>query len=224
MHSLSIFFSKRYEYQYIHFPFFSVSCATAKIRSIHDNPFLNPCHCSNTTASLLLLPYKLFQLWSCHIYTSPFNTNSNSKCLETTCTCKRKAHTQSIQGTLQLWTFIYQEAKLINYTTPDNMEAACLHYMTSSLKGKSVQTTQQRSRKHHEILSIFPSYLIVSMKHHTYGGSTDHIILIVGLCILLCMYQSYRNLCTQQMSVLVLLCASYTTCFGPYWWPSSGGL
>jgi hypothetical protein len=33
-----------------------------------------------------------------------------------------------------------------------------------------------------------------------------------------------RNLCTQQMSVLVLLCTSYTTCFGPYWWPSSGGL
>jgi hypothetical protein len=33
----------------------------------------------------------------------------------------------------------------------------------------------------------------------------------------------YRNLHTQQMSVLVLLCTSYTTCFGPYWWPSSGG-
>jgi hypothetical protein len=33
-----------------------------------------------------------------------------------------------------------------------------------------------------------------------------------------------RNLRTQQMSVLVLLCTSYTTCFGPYWWPSSGGL
>jgi hypothetical protein len=33
----------------------------------------------------------------------------------------------------------------------------------------------------------------------------------------------YRNLRTQQMSVLVLLCASYTTCFGHYWWPSSGG-
>jgi hypothetical protein len=33
-----------------------------------------------------------------------------------------------------------------------------------------------------------------------------------------------RNLHTQQMSVLVLLCTSYTTCFGPYWWPSSGGL
>jgi hypothetical protein len=32
-----------------------------------------------------------------------------------------------------------------------------------------------------------------------------------------------RNLRTQQMSVLVLLCTSYTTCFGPYWWPSSGG-
>jgi hypothetical protein len=34
----------------------------------------------------------------------------------------------------------------------------------------------------------------------------------------------YRNLHTQQMSVLVLLCTFYTTCFGPYWWPSSGGL
>jgi hypothetical protein len=34
----------------------------------------------------------------------------------------------------------------------------------------------------------------------------------------------YRNLRTQQMSVLVLLCTSYTNCFGPYWWPSSGGL
>jgi hypothetical protein len=33
----------------------------------------------------------------------------------------------------------------------------------------------------------------------------------------------YRNLRTQQMSVLVLLYTSYTTCFGPYWWPSSGG-
>jgi hypothetical protein len=33
----------------------------------------------------------------------------------------------------------------------------------------------------------------------------------------------YRNLRTQQMSVLVLVCTSYTTCFGPYWWPSSGG-
>jgi hypothetical protein len=33
----------------------------------------------------------------------------------------------------------------------------------------------------------------------------------------------YRNLRTQQMSVLVLLCTSYTTCFGPYLWPSSGG-
>jgi hypothetical protein len=33
-----------------------------------------------------------------------------------------------------------------------------------------------------------------------------------------------RNLRTQQMSVLGLLCTSYTTCFGPYWWPSSGGL
>jgi hypothetical protein len=32
-----------------------------------------------------------------------------------------------------------------------------------------------------------------------------------------------RNLRTQLMSVLVLLCTSYTTCFGPYWWPSSGG-
>jgi hypothetical protein len=32
----------------------------------------------------------------------------------------------------------------------------------------------------------------------------------------------YRNLRTQQMSVLVLLCTSYTTCFGPYWWSSSG--
>jgi hypothetical protein len=33
-----------------------------------------------------------------------------------------------------------------------------------------------------------------------------------------------RNLRTQEMSVLVLLCTSYTTCFDPYWWPSSGGL
>jgi hypothetical protein len=33
----------------------------------------------------------------------------------------------------------------------------------------------------------------------------------------------YRNLRMQQMSVLVLLCTSYTICFGPYWWPSSGG-
>jgi hypothetical protein len=33
-----------------------------------------------------------------------------------------------------------------------------------------------------------------------------------------------RNLRMQQMSVLVLLCTSYTACFGPYWWPSSGGL
>jgi hypothetical protein len=33
----------------------------------------------------------------------------------------------------------------------------------------------------------------------------------------------YRNLHTQQMSVLVLLYTSYTTCFGPCWWPSSGG-
>jgi hypothetical protein len=33
----------------------------------------------------------------------------------------------------------------------------------------------------------------------------------------------YGNLRTQQMSVLVLLCTSYNTCFGPYWWPSSGG-
>jgi hypothetical protein len=31
----------------------------------------------------------------------------------------------------------------------------------------------------------------------------------------------YRNLRTQQMSVFVLLCTSYTTCFGPYWWPES---
>jgi hypothetical protein len=30
----------------------------------------------------------------------------------------------------------------------------------------------------------------------------------------------YRNLRTQQMSVLVLPCTFYTTCFGPYWWPS----
>jgi hypothetical protein len=37
-------------------------------------------------------------------------------------------------------------------------------------------------------------------------------------------YIDYRNLRTQQMSVLVLLCTFYTTCFGPYWWPSSGGL
>jgi hypothetical protein len=22
---------------------------------------------------------------------------------------------------------------------------------------------------------------------------------------------------------IILLCTSYTTCFGPYWWPSSGG-
>jgi hypothetical protein len=29
-----------------------------------------------------------------------------------------------------------------------------------------------------------------------------------------------RNLRTQQMSVLVLLCTSYITRFGPYWWPS----
>jgi hypothetical protein len=29
----------------------------------------------------------------------------------------------------------------------------------------------------------------------------------------------YRNLRTQQMSVLSLLCTFYTTCFGPYWWP-----
>jgi hypothetical protein len=37
-------------------------------------------------------------------------------------------------------------------------------------------------------------------------------------------YQSINiNLRTQQMSVLVLLCTPYTTCFGPYWWPSSGG-
>jgi hypothetical protein len=59
------------------------------------------------------------------------------------------------------------------------------------------------------------------------------LILIIGLCILLRVYQSiyiyiyiyiYRNLRTQQMSVLVLLFTSYTTCFGPYWWPSSGGL
>jgi hypothetical protein len=34
----------------------------------------------------------------------------------------------------------------------------------------------------------------------------------------------YRNLRTQQMSVLVLLCTFYTTCFGPYCWSSSGGL
>jgi hypothetical protein len=34
----------------------------------------------------------------------------------------------------------------------------------------------------------------------------------------------YRNLRTQQMSVLVLLCTSYTTCFGPYWWPPSNFL
>jgi hypothetical protein len=33
----------------------------------------------------------------------------------------------------------------------------------------------------------------------------------------------YRNLHVQQMSVLVLLYTSYTTCFSPYWWPSSGG-
>jgi hypothetical protein len=33
----------------------------------------------------------------------------------------------------------------------------------------------------------------------------------------------YRNLRKQQISVLVLLCTSYTTCFGPYWWPSSSG-
>jgi hypothetical protein len=33
----------------------------------------------------------------------------------------------------------------------------------------------------------------------------------------------YRHLRTQQMSVPVLLCTSYTTCFGPCWWPSSGG-
>jgi hypothetical protein len=33
-----------------------------------------------------------------------------------------------------------------------------------------------------------------------------------------------RNLRTHQMSVLVLLCTFYTKCFGPYWWPSSGGL
>jgi hypothetical protein len=36
-------------------------------------------------------------------------------------------------------------------------------------------------------------------------------------------FNIYRSLRTQQMSVLVLLCTSYTTCFGPYWWPSSGG-
>jgi hypothetical protein len=39
-----------------------------------------------------------------------------------------------------------------------------------------------------------------------------------------CMNQYiYRNLRKQQMSVLILLCTSYTTCFGPCWWPSSGG-
>jgi hypothetical protein len=36
-------------------------------------------------------------------------------------------------------------------------------------------------------------------------------------------FNIYRNRRTQQMSVLVLLCTSYTTCFGPYWWSSSGG-
>jgi hypothetical protein len=47
---------------------------------------------------------------------------------------------------------------------------------------------------------------------------------IIGLCILLRVsINIYRNLRTQQMSVLVLLCTSYTTCFGPYWWSSSGG-
>jgi hypothetical protein len=35
---------------------------------------------------------------------------------------------------------------------------------------------------------------------------------------------TYRNLRTQPMSMLVLLCTSPTTCFGPYWRPSSGGL
>jgi hypothetical protein len=38
-----------------------------------------------------------------------------------------------------------------------------------------------------------------------------------------CIYR-YRNLRTQQMSVLNLLCTSYTICFGSYWWPSSGGI
>jgi hypothetical protein len=34
----------------------------------------------------------------------------------------------------------------------------------------------------------------------------------------------YRSLRTQQMSVLVLLCTSYTTCFGPYWWQTSADI
>jgi hypothetical protein len=35
----------------------------------------------------------------------------------------------------------------------------------------------------------------------------------------------YRNLRTQEMLVHSLVCIFFfTTCFGPYWWPSSGGL
>jgi hypothetical protein len=49
-------------------------------------------------------------------------------------------------------------------------------------------------------------------------------LLIDKLFLLNILSSICRNLRTQQMSVLVLLCTSCTTCFGPYWWPSSGGL
>jgi hypothetical protein len=55
---------------------------------------------------------------------------------------------------------------------------------------------------------------------------TKYMFLIIGLCILLRVHQpiyvetSVRNKCRCSF----LLRTSYTTCFGPYWWPSSGGL
>jgi hypothetical protein len=43
----------------------------------------------------------------------------------------------------------------------------------------------------------------------------QHIFLIIGLCILLRVYQS--------IYIETSVRTSYTTRFGPYWWPSSGG-
>jgi hypothetical protein len=55
-------------------------------------------------------------------------------------------------------------------------------------------------------------------KHYFFNYWVMHPVARVSINVV------YRNLRTQQMSVLVLLCTFYTTCFGPYWWPSSGGL
>jgi hypothetical protein len=55
------------------------------------------------------------------------------------------------------------------------------------------------------------------------GKISSKVVFLMRRLIISYFLNIYRNLRTQQMSVLVLLCTSYTTCFDPYRWPSSGG-